>query len=78
MTVTLKNVGIRRVPPNFDNPYSDTLEVLWEIEEGLEWSDPDGKFPKVVHKIAPLTLRPVYTPQYHKVPNLNEEVTYGL
>lgn len=74
MTVTLKNVGIREVPVDFDNPFGTTIEILWEVQDGLEWYDQDNKYSKAIHKIKPVVLEPAYKSEYIITSNLIKEV----
>lgn len=78
MTVTLKNVGIREVPVDFDNPFGATIEILWEVQDGLEWRNKDNKYSKVIHKRKPVVLEPAYKSEYIRTSNSIKEVTYGL
>lgn len=67
MQVELKHAGFEIENDPFS--LSRTITVLWEIEDELPWTDHQGEFSKVIHKVKPVTLQKRYTTIYERIPD---------
>lgn len=67
MQVELKHAGFEYGTDL--NSFSRTITVLWEIEDELPWTDHQGEFSKVIHKVKPVTLQKRYTTIYERIPD---------
>jgi len=65
MQVTLKHAGFEIEA----DPFSRTITVLWEIEDELPWTDKQGEFTTVIHKVKPVALQKRYTTTYERIPD---------